>query len=88
MSQPRLHAIKFDEEKRSQTNVSVDKDVAKLVRQVARVEGRRISDVVHDMLVLFLRTKHPGWHLEFENEDAEPKKIDRREPQPEKDKSA
>ncbi len=61
--------IRIEQPKRPNAQMVIERHVAKLVRKVAKVEGRRLSDVVCDMLILYVKSKHPSWHIEFREED-------------------
>ncbi len=64
----RVRDLNFGEAK-SVSTMKVDADVADLIRRVVRKEKRRLSDVLHDMLVTYVREKHGEDALVFDKEE-------------------
>ncbi len=57
--------------KTPKSTMQVDQDVADLVRRLAGYEGRRLSELLNDMLIVYLRERWPNLELVFDDE-AEP----------------
>jgi hypothetical protein len=72
----RLKDVTPTRSKPAKTQLYVDLDLAKLIRRVASAEQRELSPLIEDMFVLYLRTTHPDWELDFTSEppDSKPAK--------------
>lgn len=71
MKSPVISDIVIEHQKRPTSQVMIDRHVARLVRKVAKVERRSLSDVLCDMLILYVKHKHPSWHIEFREENGQ-----------------
>jgi hypothetical protein len=50
------------------SRLRVDCDVARLVRRAAVLEGRSLSNLLHDALVAYITARHPTWPLVYRDE--------------------
>ncbi len=62
---PKLTSVGVPKQNPSKSSIYLDADTADIVRRVATAEGRQLTNVVNDMLVLYLRKTHPKWKLTF-----------------------
>jgi hypothetical protein len=72
----RLKDVTPTRSKPAKSQLYVDSDLAKLIRRVASAERRELSPLIEEMFVLYLRTEHPEWELDFTGEppDSKPAK--------------
>jgi len=66
---PRLKDVTPKRSKPAKSQLYVDSQLAKLIRRVASAERRELSPLIEDMFVLYLRTEHPDWELDFADDD-------------------
>lgn len=59
----RILAIKPPNEQPRKVTLLVDIAAAQLVRQTARVENKSVSQLVTDMLDLWIEKVHPDWEV-------------------------
>lgn len=67
MIKPKLKGFKHQTKTKRKSSLSVDANLAQLVRKVASAEGRQLTPLIHDMLLEYIERHHRDWKLEFED---------------------
>ena len=72
LSVAKVRDLKFKKEAtRSSSTMKLDADTADLIRRLASYEGKRLSELLNDMLVVYVRTEHPNLELVFDDGSSE-----------------